>query len=439
MRKRFRISGISSLLVTNGGILFFLALTILASIFRLNAVAGLSLFVFLLALISRLWGDFSISRVTVRLDAGSARMFAGEQVKLTYSITNGKLLPLIWLELIQAMPWRQCMLPEEGFEEYTVSTQERGDAAPAEDGSAAAEVGKTALKKKFAFIMGRESLSWDSLWTARRRGVYAVERLTLRSGDGFGLTHAENVVPVENAPTFVIYPRPVPVDATPFLRTQWDTASGTRGYIDDMSVMRGLKPYERGDAWKRINWRMAARGQELQVNLFETIMPRTLHFALDGESFAGLSDDNHELEQTLSVLASLLLQLQANQVDCGLSLPRSVHMPPINLRAGGGEDDLLFFLAGYDILEMKDEELWQKKQIRGFLPSEFEPRPLGGAVRAAGRACWVTHSAASLREHGLPVYIDPARLTVLTYTEPTDTDRLALAPARLMTVDSLRR
>lgn len=438
MRKRFHISGISSLLVTNAGIAVFLALTIVASIFRLNAVAGLSLFVFLLALISRLWGDFSISRVSVRLDAESARMFAGEQVKLTYSVTNDKLLPLIWLELIQDMPWRQCMMPEEGFDEYAVTAQERGDVGDTSE-SAAAEVGKTALKKKFAFIMGRETLHWESVWNARRRGVYAVEQLTLRSGDGFGLTHAENIVKVDAAPTFVIYPRPVQVDASIFLRTHWDTSSGSHGFIDDMSVMRGLKHYERGDAWKRINWRMAARGQDLQVNLYETIMPRALHFVLDGESFAGLSPENDELEQTLSVLSSLLLRLQDEHMDCGLSLPRSVHMPAVNIRAGGGEDDLLFFLAGYDILSVKDEKLWSEKQIRGWLPSQFEPRPLRGAVRAAGRVCWVTASAAHLREHGLPAYVDPAKLTILTYAEPTEADRLALAPARLITVDSLRR
>ena len=438
MRKRFHISGISSLLVTNAGIVAFFVLTVAASIFRLNAVAGLSLFVFLLALISRLWGDFSIARVSVRLDAESARMFAGEQVTLTYSVTNDKLLPLIWLELIQDMPWRQCMLPEEGFEEYDVTAQERGDISSTEE-SAAAEVGKTALKKKFAFIMGRETLRWDSVWLARRRGVYAVEQLTLRSGDGFGLTHAEHVVKVENTPTFVIYPRPAQVDASVFLRTHWDTASGSRGFIDDMSVMRGLKPYERGDAWKRINWRMAARGQDLQVNLFETIMPRALHFVLDGESFAGLSPENDELEQTLSVVSSLLLRLQDEHMDCGLSLPRSVHMPAVNIRVGGGEEDLLFYLAGYDILSVKDEKLWSEKQIRGWLPSQFEQRPLRGAVRAAGRVCWVTASAAHLREHGLPAFIDPAKLTILTYTEPTDTDRAAFAPARILTVDSLRR
>jgi len=438
MRKRFHISGISSLLVTNAGIVAFLVLTVVASIFRLNAVAGLSLFVFLLALISRLWGDFSISRVSVRLEAESARMFAGDQAKLTYAVTNDKLLPLVWLELIQDMPWRQCIMPEEGFEEYTVTAQESGNAGQTEE-SAAAEVGKTALKKKFSFLMGRETLRWESTWNARRRGIYAVPQLTLRSGDGFGLTHAEHIVKLDEAPTFVIYPRPVQVDAAPFLRTHWDTSSGSHGYIDDMSVMRGLKPYERGDAWKRINWRMAARGQDLQVNLYETIMPRALHFVFDGESFAGLSPENDELEQTLSVLSSLLLRLQSEHMDCGLSLPRSVHMPAVNIRAGSGEEDLLFFLAGYDILAAKDEELWKQKQIRGYLPSAFALRALRGAARASGQVCWITASAAHLRGNALPDFIDPARLTILSYAEPTETDRLAFAPARILTVDSLRR
>ena len=51
--------------------------------------------------------------------------------------------------------------------------------------------GKAAIyRRRIIFLMGMQTLTWDTVWTARRRGIYRPGRFTLRSGDGFGLTQS---------------------------------------------------------------------------------------------------------------------------------------------------------------------------------------------------------------------------------------------------------
>ncbi|MDR0490530.1 MAG: DUF58 domain-containing protein, partial [Oscillospiraceae bacterium] len=297
MRKR-GIGGISSLLVSIPGLIVFFCFTVVACVMHQALIACFCLFVLLFCGLSRLWGLFSIRKVAVSIGAASTHMFSGDSAEVHFSIQNDKLLPLIWLELLLPMPRRSCIMPESNFEETAV---------PVKDEDLWKE--HKALKKSFSFIMGNDRMELRDRWTAMRRGVYHIDRLVVRSGDGFGLTQAQTIVSPADTPIFVVYPEVRRVDITHFLSAQWDSTGGNCGFMDDPTVMRGMRQYETGDVWKRINWRMAARGQELSTNLYETIKPGAIHFIVDGESFCTLSEDNSEFEDALSLLASLLLRL----------------------------------------------------------------------------------------------------------------------------------
>jgi hypothetical protein len=298
------------------------------------------------------------------------------------------------------------------------------------------------LKMRFSFLMGRETLCLATAWTARRRGIYTLEEVLLRGGDGFGLTQAEQRVKVPGEPSFVVYPQLIPVDTAPFLRYQWDGRSGSHGFLDDPSVLRGQKKYELTDSWKRINWRMAARQQELSVNLYETIMPRTAHFILDGESCCGLAPSFDELEDVLRVLASLLVGLAAAGVCCSLSLPRSARLGPCNLTLGEGTDvsEALLLLAGYDCLAIPvaEESDAQGKPVV-YTASVFDEKRTGALAAAAGWTYCLTYSAGPFLRAGAPVQLDPTRLTLLTWKEATAAERLALDGVRLMRLEELKR
>ena len=403
------------MLVSIPGLIAFFCFMVIASVFHQALIAGFCLFVFLICAFSRVWGAFSIRKVSVTIDTLSARMFVGDKADVYLNIQNKKLLPLIWLELLLPMPRRACILPDEGFDETVVSIKERD-----------LWEGGMALKKRFSFIMGRDSLELRTGWSGKRRGVYYLDRLVLRSGDGFGLTQTQTVTSPVETPIFVVYPAARPVDITHFLSTQWDSSGGNRGFMDDLTVMRGMRRYEAGDSWKRINWRMAARQQELSINLYETITPKAIHFIVDGESFCTSSGDDSEFEDTLSLLASLLLRLSDAYVLCGLSLPRSKYLPQTDITATADTEELLTALAGYDILAERDERLSIETQREVFFPSDFDYPALARAARLTGRLYYVTRDAAGLRKKGMPRDLDNSKLVLLTYLDISDEDVYAL-------------
>ena len=74
--------------------------------------------------------------------------------------------------------------------------------------------------------------------------------------------------------------------------------------MEDLTVIRSTRNYMTTDSLKHINWRLAARGLPLSVNVYEDILPKNVHFLLDGESFGGNVPHWEELEETLSILAS---------------------------------------------------------------------------------------------------------------------------------------
>jgi uncharacterized protein (DUF58 family) len=156
--------------------------------------------------------------------------------------------------------------------------------------------------------------------------------MSIRSGDGFGLSQSIQEISVGDR-IFVVWPKIVPVDTAPFFRNVWQGGVGRKGHVEDPTVLHGLRTYTHGDPWKRIDWRIAARTDELMVRQYETILPSTVHYVLDVESFLGLSGDNSELEECISVLASLILELSAIGISCGLSLPRGEGFPTVDISA----------------------------------------------------------------------------------------------------------
>ena len=378
-------------------------------------------FAALLGLAARWWGSRAIRGVSIQVECPRPRLFPGQQTQLIYHLENGKSLPLIWLELSQNAPEEGCLTPDDAFESYLQPAPDQEGGAPV-----------PALRQSFSFVGSWQTIQVESTWTAQRRGLYRVHRLVARSGDGFGLVQGEQPLPAGQIPAIAVYPRPVEVDLSLFLRPQWDCAAGRQGWMEDNTVLRGCREYQPGDSWKHINWRMAAREQGTPVNLYQTIQPRGLRFLLDGESFCGLSQDWRELEGALEVLASVLSGLSGAGVDCSLSLPHSRLFGPMTVSSGeGGGDDLLFYLAGYRCLAQRVPEESRSPQGPAFLPSRFA----ADAAPQSGTAYLITCSGSRLPA-ALMERLDPGQLWVLC---AQDWEVPARAGFRSLSLDSLRK
>ena len=331
-----KVDTMSSFLVYRAVIIIVFLTSLLMNWLGLSIFAVLLFIVAVLGVISRLWGLFSLRRVEVQITTGKSTMSVGDTAVISYSVTNNKLLPVMWLELCQDMPDNNCLAPDSGFSRYEM---------PPEDTDSEMKV--FILRRRIIFLMSFQNMSWDTVWSAGRRGLYFIDRLMLRSGDGFGLTQGSRTIQTGGR-LLVVWPRIVPVKTEPFFRNAWQGPTGRSGYVEDPTVLRGLRDYMPGDSWKLIDWRVAARQDEIQIRKFETMLPGTVYFILDVESFLHISENNDELEEAISILASLILELDDLGIHCGLSLPRCLNLPtvdisPENTEAGGR--DLLYALS----------------------------------------------------------------------------------------------
>lgn len=408
----------SSLLVTNGALAVFLCGVLASLRFRAQLLAGLCLFFLLLGVLARWWGARAIRNVTIRMECTRRRLFPGQETTIRYQVENAKLLPLVWLELSQNGPERECLVPDEAFETYTPPYQ-----GTAEDGAKRPPF----LRQAFSFVGSFQTLEVDSTWLARRRGVYVIDQLLARSGDGFGLVQEEQALPADQLPVLAVYPRQVPVDLSLFLSPQWDCVSGRKGWMEDNTVLRGSREYQPGDNWKHINWRMAAREQGLPINLYQSIQPRGMRFILDGESFCGREE---ALERTLEILASILTGLDGAGVPCSLTLSKSRRFPAMTLswENGAGIDQLLLHLAGYDCLARHDTEKEETPTRPVYFPSLFPT----DVLPQSGSTFLVTYSGASIPAALLP-RLDPGKVWIFSVT---DRDAAVRAGFRCMELET---
>ncbi|MCD7768867.1 MAG: DUF58 domain-containing protein [Oscillospiraceae bacterium] len=317
MRKDRHVGFQSALLVSWGVIIVGFVGAILAWWMELSGLGVLLMAVAVVGLVSRLWGLYALQGVEVTVRADRETLSAGQSVTLHYEVENKKALPLIWLELCQDVPVRRCLEPDESFRllELPQPPNEKGEA----------QKPLVMYSRRFAFVGGYSALSWDTVWTGSRRGVYRPGVMTLRSGDGLGLTQSAGEVPGLAGRTLVVWPKIVPVEVWPFLRHVWTGTTGKAGWSEDPTVMKGERAYQPGDPWKRIDWRTAARTDELMVRQFDTVTPLSVLFILDA---ASLTDK----EEAISVTASLILALERSGVDCGLALPATGERPALLLR-----------------------------------------------------------------------------------------------------------
>ena len=384
-----------------------LLLGLLAAFFGQGALSAALMFVFLFALAARLWSALAARRLKFSIKSPADGVFPGDELEFKLRAENDKFMPLVWLDLFAPVPVSSCMVPEDSRkpEEWECSGLE-------EQGASTEIVGE----KRFSLIMWYETVSSTMRWRAERRGIFSMSGWRLRTGDGFGLEQLELELPQSDLREIAVYPKLVNVIPDMFLRNLWNSESGSRGVMEDPTVIRSTRDYMTTDSLKHINWRLAARGLPLTVNVFEDILPKSVHFIVDGDSFAPLGERSEELEDTLSIIGSLAVRLERAQVRCGLSLPSGKGRAPVNLFAADGAQtaDLLWALAAYELPEPKLDDNGE----RIFPPPKFYEAPIYDGVRAAGRFYYVAYSSASLPDRKLLRALGSGCTTVLTYEEP---------------------
>ena len=294
--------------VTLAGLVILGVLILFAAYLGMTGLEALLVTVLFLSLVAFFWARHSLKKVSIRPEVPELRAFPDEDMEIPMSLRNGKYLPLLHLET-----------------SFPLASD-----APV----AAPEPTEQALTACFSGIRGHQSLQWRSHATAVRRGVVRFPHISLSSGDGFGLCTVQKSHPMEVPLRLVVYPRIHPVNLRPILSRLREMELHRQGYYTNPTLIHSIRDYAPGDNIRDINWRQLARTGSLQVNLREPMRMSRFCLIPDLESFCYKTTEKQgdvekvvtkvrteDLEEMLSLLASLIVAAQEQQLLCTLVIP----------------------------------------------------------------------------------------------------------------------
>ena len=217
-------------------------------------------------------------------------IFEGEQGEIVETVTNAKLLPLLFASIsFRAPRWLAF------------------------------------YGKKYDHDVFREDrisvFSWERLtrrlpFTALRRGLYTIGEANASSDD---LLFQERYIRrYPAACTVVVYPRVKGVEnySVDFRRLTGQVIA-RRSMIEDPFFFRGIRDWTPTDSIRRVNWNATARTGALKVNQFESTRSQNVLLLLD---FDGYNRSDHEelREDIIRIAAYLSGQLLRNGISTGM-------------------------------------------------------------------------------------------------------------------------
>ena len=322
------------------GVIFVLG--ILAAVQGWFLPAAVLIICAFVGLFARLWAIFSCRNLKISIKTNTYGVFPGDKLTMKAELINDKFLPVMWLEL-------DCRLDENPvLQPLECSIRDVEEPSGERDGKTLKH--KEAQIKLPALIWYEKSEAMIS-WEAVRRGIYSSESWSIVSGDGLGLCQLKSAAGGE---IFAVYPKLQEVITDAFLNNLQNGKTGMKGLYEDVTVIRSGREYMPQDNTKSINWRMAARNLPLQVNIYEKLLPGSVHFVIDGESFVQNEVNTEKLEDMLSLIASITVRLADTGIDCGVTLDSGRGGRPVHIfRVDHSLGDVLFALAAYEPIECK--------------------------------------------------------------------------------------
>lgn len=307
----------------------------------------LGILVLLILSITDLWARYCLLNLEYSRQISEQRVIFGEEITLSLTIENAKILPLPWLEIEETVP---RMLPIED-QELRNSTQSNA-----------------------AILECLFSPNWYERVTRRytvqcmTRGVHTFGPTTLRSGDVFGFISRETTL--DTYQFLLVYPLIVPLTSFGLpARHPFGDRRAPRRLLEDPSRVVGIRDYQYGDSLRRVHWKATARTTQLQSKVYEATTTYTLAIFLNLEFRPDTHYGIHPELQELSITAAASVTDWAieNSYAVGLYANTMMFIPDDNLSFAhiqGGTQD---------VHEAVAEQL-RKRRIRLPISSNIDQR-----------------------------------------------------------------
>jgi uncharacterized protein (DUF58 family) len=219
-------------------------------------------------------------KLETEIKFSSGSVFQGEEVKLTISVANKKIIPIWWLGvkyvLSRNLRFEEMKKNYSGVDNYCTDT---------------------------FFVMSYERVTKLYSLFAAKRGYYTIREMEINSGDLFSDTRL--IKKLRNNTELYVYPKLLTTKEINIVFNKIYGEMITRkNLLEDPFQLKGIREYSPFDSMKAVNWKATARSGELKVNQFESTNSTGITILLNVEKFNNF-DKIEILESAVSITASL--------------------------------------------------------------------------------------------------------------------------------------
>jgi uncharacterized protein (DUF58 family) len=263
-----------------------------------------------------IWARYCLQDLDYKREFSERRVLFGEEVTLSLSVENAKLLPLPWLETEDSVP---SSLTYPG-QHMRVSIRSNS----------------VVFENLFSTLpYQRVTRRYAIRCTAR--GVHTFGPTVLRSGDVFGFLNREVSLP--NWQYLLVYPMVLPLTRFGLpARHPFGDYRAPRRLLEDPSRVIGVRDYAHGDDLRRIHWKATARTMQLQSKIYEPTTTFTLVIFLNVvsqlDAYYGINPELQEL--SICAAASVADWALDQGFAVGLYANTIMYMPEVGLSADEG-------------------------------------------------------------------------------------------------------
>ncbi len=236
-----------------------LGVLVLAVLFRQPLILIVGVLALLVLLLIDIWAKYCLAALRFERSLSQQRVNFGEEITLSATVENAKILPLPWLEIEDDVP---RALQVRGRQLRVNPTTNR------------------ALLESLFSTRWYERITRRYTLVCATRGVHMFGPTTMRSGDLFGFT--EKNTQLENRQYLLVYPLIVPLSSFNLpARHPFGERRAPRRLLEDPTRVIGVRDYVYGDDMRRVHWKATARALKLQSKIYEPTTTYTLALFLN--------------------------------------------------------------------------------------------------------------------------------------------------------------
>ena len=309
-------------------IIFLVVLAIIGFFAGHSVVVGFASMALLASGLAWAWNKVSLEDLSYHRRLSDTRVFSGDEVTMSLTLTNRKPVPLGRVEVDDELP-----------EEIEIA-------------DARVHAGANPRTKALFHSISMswyERIRWRYILKCSQPGLYRLGPARLESGDLFGFFR--NFRSVTSDDYLLVYPKVVPLPelGLPAARPLGDVKGGIR-IFEDPSRPAGIREYQQGDPLKIVDWKATARAQSLQVRTFEPSSTITVILVVVVETmrhrWEGYSAIN--LERVRTAAASVATYAAEQRYNLGLFSNGTPILAdrPMKLSASRSPEQLTIILEG---------------------------------------------------------------------------------------------